>query len=113
MDKIIEFFTPTKLIIIASVILLFYLLRRYLKGPKCNKIKDLTNHIIIVTGANQGIGLPTAKAFAKMNGTIIMACRNEEKTLPVLEKLKEETSNNNIYFMKVDLSSMSSIRSFA
>lgn len=56
--------------------LTLYLIRRYIKGRNCNVKADLTNQVIIITGANGGIGLETAKILAKQGGTIIMGCRD-------------------------------------
>ena len=39
----------------------------------------------IVTGANTGIGAVTAKALAERGDRVILACRSEEKTRPVIE----------------------------
>lgn len=42
--------------------------------------RDLKGKTIIVTGANNGIGMETAKHFAQMKpGKLILACRNKER----------------------------------
>ena len=41
---------------------------------------DLTNKVVMVTGANTGIGLEAAKIFAGLHPKkLIVACRSEEK----------------------------------
>ena len=52
--------------------------KKYFNG-KINPFKnpDLTNKIVIITGANNGIGKETAKEISKTNATVIFACRNE------------------------------------
>ncbi len=41
---------------------------------------DLSNKVVMVTGANTGIGLETAKTFAGLHPKkLIIACRSEEK----------------------------------
>src|SRR5512138_3842331 len=69
--------------------------------------------VIIITGANRGIGYETARALAKnQNHLIIMACRNLEKSIPVGESIKLESHNPNIQVMALDLGSLASIREF-
>ncbi len=46
----------------------------------CRIKKDLKGQVVIVTGANSGIGVVTAKRFVKYGATVIMACRDEQRT---------------------------------
>ena len=39
-------------------------------------IPDLTGKVIIVTGANSGIGFEAAKALVRKGGQTILACRS-------------------------------------
>ncbi len=39
--------------------------------------------IVVITGANSGIGKETAKGLAEMGATVIMACRDLEKSTKV------------------------------
>jgi retinol dehydrogenase-12 len=68
--------------------------------------------ICIITGGNSGIGLATACEMAKMGYHLILACRSEERTKPIIEELIKTTGNSNIEFMKLDLSSLKSVREF-
>jgi retinol dehydrogenase-14 len=69
--------------------------------------------IVLITGANSGIGKETTKALAKKGATIVMACRNLTKANPVCEAIKQESGNRHIEVMQLDLASLSSIRQFA
>lgn len=41
---------------------------------------DLTGKVVVVVGANTGLGFEAAKHFAEMNpARLILACRNAEK----------------------------------
>jgi len=44
---------------------------------------------------------------------VILACRSSEKTLPVVDEIKEATGNTNVEFIQLDLSSLESIRHFS
>jgi NAD(P)-dependent dehydrogenase (short-subunit alcohol dehydrogenase family) len=73
----------------------------------------MMNRVIIITGANRGIGKATVRGLASNpKSTIIMACRNLVKSIPVCEEIKRETQNPNIEVMELDLGSFESIRSF-
>lgn len=54
-------------------------------GPKYKGQEDLTDKIVIVTGANSGIGKEVTLEFAKRNARVIMACRDKEKCEMVLK----------------------------
>lgn len=82
-------------------------------GPADIIHKDMTAKVVIVTGSNTGIGKETVRELARMGATVIMACRDSKKTLPVLEKLKSSTHNSNIVFIRLDLAELKSIQEFA
>ena len=69
----------------------------------------LASKTVLVTGANSGIGAVAAHSFASSGAIVYMACRNEEKTKPVIDKIIEDTSNQNVHFLKLDLASFESI----
>jgi len=68
--------------------------------------------IVLITGANSGIGKETAKSLAKMGATIIMACRNIELSMEAQKEIKDVSRDGNVELMKLDLSSIESIRKF-
>src|SRR5690554_6778067 len=68
--------------------------------------------ICIITGSNSGIGKSAAFEFAKRKATVVMACRNKERSQKALEEIREKTNNKNIKLMVIDLSSQKSIRNF-
>ena len=89
-----------------------YVLRQlYLR--KCKSNVRLDGKIVIVTGANAGIGLCTVTDLAKRGATIVMACRDMRKGEKALEKAKAESSSEDILLMHLDLSSLDSVRNFA
>ena len=72
----------------------------------------MTQEVVIITGANSGIGKSAALKFATEGYTVIMACRNMEKSKIVREEIIKESKNNEVYLKKVDLSSFKSINLF-
>jgi len=68
--------------------------------------------IVLITGANTGIGKETARALAKKSATVVMACRNLTKAIPVCESIQKESGNPQIEVLQLDLASLSSIRAF-
>ncbi len=67
---------------------------------------------VIITGANSGIGKAATMKFAMDGHTVIMACRNHEKSQPVRDQIAAETGNERVYLEEVDMSSFESIRKF-
>jgi len=56
---------------------LLALVKHYMNGGKNINFPYLKNKIIIVTGANTGIGYQTVLELAKLNAkTIVLACRS-------------------------------------
>ena len=62
----------------------------------CTSKVRLDGKIVIVTGANTGIGIQTVIDLARRGATVIMACRNLDKSKPALEKAKKESGSNDI-----------------
>lgn len=50
----------------------------------------LDEKIAIVTGANSGMGMATAKALADEGATVIMLCRSEKRGREAFEKLAQK-----------------------
>ncbi|MEZ4879729.1 MAG: SDR family oxidoreductase [Chitinophagales bacterium] len=69
--------------------------------------------IVVVTGANSGIGKVTATELAKIGATVVMVCRNEEKAKAIQEDINAVTGLNNVDLFICDFSSHESIKKFA
>ncbi len=70
-------------------------------------------YVAIITGANSGIGLETAKALARKQMTVVMACRNAEKALQAISTIKTAMPEAKLTFIPLDLANFSSIEEFA
>ncbi|MEK3726069.1 SDR family oxidoreductase [Paenibacillus sp. FSL H8-0034] len=69
--------------------------------------------IMIVTGANSGMGLATTIALAKQGCRVIMACRSPERGEQALQEAIKQSSSQDIELMRCDLASLESIHKFA
>ncbi|HSV77198.1 MAG TPA: SDR family oxidoreductase [Bacteroidales bacterium] len=70
------------------------------------------NSIVLITGANSGIGKATAIELAKTSATIVMACRSLERGKQAKSDIQEASGSEKIDLMICDLGSMKSIREF-
>ena len=68
--------------------------------------------IVIITGANSGIGKASAIKFAKEGFRVVMACRNLERSRVVQQEIIESTNNDSVELLQLDVSSFHSIRDF-
>ena len=78
-----------------------------------NNIPELTGKVIIITGANSGLGLESTKALAAKGATVIMACRNMGKAEKAKEEVLRAVPNAKLDLMQLDNASLVSVRAFA
>ncbi|MFW9878592.1 MAG: SDR family oxidoreductase [Candidatus Thorarchaeota archaeon] len=70
----------------------------------------MNDKIVVITGANSGIGKETGKVLAQMGATIIMICRNRERGEEALQEIKEKSQSENVELIIADLEDPESIR---
>ncbi len=87
--------------------------KKYANGGICHIRKDLRGKVVIVTGANTGIGRETALELASMGATIVLACRSRERTQAVLDEIAQRYQNARAVFIPLELSDLDSVRQFA
>ena len=76
-------------------------------------IPDLTDKIVIVTGANSGIGYEMARALARKQATVILACRNKDKGQAAERQIAQEYPGAKAELGLLDLSNLALVRRFA
>ena len=73
-----------------------------------DQIPDQTGRTAVVTGANSGLGLSTARELARTGAHVVLACRNLEKGEPALTEV-----GSGAELEQLDLASLESVKAFA
>ncbi|GJM41867.1 MAG: short-chain dehydrogenase [Ardenticatenaceae bacterium] len=77
-----------------------------------NDIPDLNEKVIVITGANSGLGLESTKAFAAKGATVVMACRNLSKAEKAKAEVLQSVPNAKLDLMALNNASLDSVRAF-
>jgi len=77
-----------------------------------DKVPSWPGSVVIITGANSGIGYETALELAKKDMEVILACRNMQKAEEAQSNILQEYPQARIRTMRVDMSSQKEIRKF-
>lgn len=105
-------YTYLKYFIGSATVIACYLFRRWLQGGTCYSKARLDGKTVVITGANCGIGKETALDMAIRGATVVMACRDVQRSQSSLHEIREKSRNSNVFLMTLDLSSLESIRKF-
>lgn len=73
----------------------------------------MAGKVAVITGANSGIGFETAKALAKKNATVIMACRNLSKAEEAKGKILQSNPSAKIETFHINTAVLQSVAKFA
>lgn len=71
---------------------------------------SMDGKVVVVTGANVGIGKETAVALAAMGATTVLACRNQEKAAAAAVEVKERSGNDDVPVVVLDLADLATVR---
>ncbi|MCV7334380.1 SDR family NAD(P)-dependent oxidoreductase [Mycolicibacterium senegalense] len=77
------------------------------------KIPDQSGRTAIVTGANTGLGLETAKALAAKGAHVVLAVRNLDKGEAAVEWISRSVRDADLELQRLDLGSLASVREAA
>ena len=72
--------------------------------------ESMKGKIVMITGANSGIGKAASQALAKMGATVVMVARNREKGEAAASDIIKESQNSSVDLLIADLSSLESVR---
>lgn len=81
-------------------------------GSRYGGNQNANGKVIIVTGANTGIGKETAWELARRGAKVYMACRDMKRCEEAREEIVLDTKNKYVYCRPCDLASLNSIRDF-
>ncbi|MHB8604756.1 MAG: SDR family oxidoreductase [Thermoplasmatota archaeon] len=73
----------------------------------------MDGRVVLVTGANSGIGRETARALARLGARVVMACRSVERGEEARAELLRENPAALLQVEKLDLASLREVRDFA
>ncbi len=76
-------------------------------------IPDLHGKVAVVTGANGGLGLETAKALAAAGAHVVLAARDAAKTESAVAEIRGATPDADLEVVPLDLGSLVSVRGAA
>jgi len=77
------------------------------------EVPDQTGKTVIITGGNNGIGKETAKVLLSKGAKVYIASRSEERSQQAIEELKRETGKESVFFLKLDLADLVSVKAAA
>jgi NAD(P)-dependent dehydrogenase (short-subunit alcohol dehydrogenase family) len=77
------------------------------------QISSQEGRVVVVTGANTGIGFEAARVFAVKGARVVLACRNPQLAEEAVQRILHGQPAADISFMKLDLASLESVRNFA
>ena len=73
----------------------------------------MKDKVVLVTGANSGIGKAASLALAKIGATVVMVARNKERGEAARSEIVRESRNGSVDLLLADLSSLESVRQLA
>jgi dehydrogenase/reductase SDR family protein 12 len=73
----------------------------------------MTGKVVLVTGANKGLGYAAALAMAKLNAEVHLVCRDPSRGTAARDDIAKAAGHNKVFLHQCDVSEYGSVRSFA
>src|SRR4051812_48282353 len=73
-------------------------------------IPDQHGRVAVITGANSGLGLESAKALARSGALVVMACRDPERGEKARQIVEDEATGESPRLQSLDLADLESVR---
>lgn len=77
------------------------------------QMPDQTGRTAVVTGANSGLGLVSARELARHGAHVVMACRSMDKAERAAEQIRGQVPGASLELRELDLASLAGVRAFA
>lgn len=104
------FWADNAIAITIGTIIFFSIAKWHFKGGVNHHYPNMAGKIVIITGANTGIGYECTNVIAGLGAEkVILACRNPKLGQEAVKKL----GHKNIEFMQLDLNDFKSVGEFA
>ncbi|WEH41921.1 oxidoreductase [Streptomyces sp. AM 2-1-1] len=84
-----------------------------IQGWNTRDIPDQSGRTAVVTGANSGLGLVTARELARRGARVLLACRDDERGEGAADRIRRAVPGADVAFVPLDLADLSSVREFA
>lgn len=76
-------------------------------------VPELDNQVFLVTGANTGIGLETARVLAERGARVLLGCRSADKASAAIASIRETAPDASLEHIPLDLGDLDSVRDAA
>lgn len=71
---------------------------------------DMKGRVAVITGANSGLGLETARDFVRRGAHVVMACRSPERARDARDELMRDGPPGTVELLALDLADLASVR---
>jgi dehydrogenase/reductase SDR family member 12 len=83
------------------------------RGWDESELQRMEGKVVLVTGANSGLGLAAAEGFARLGATVWLVVRSAERGEQARITIVERSGNVDVHVAVCDLSELESVRQFA
>ncbi|WP_225845969.1 oxidoreductase [Streptomyces sp. HPF1205] len=83
------------------------------EGWGAHRMPDMTGRLAVVTGANTGLGLCTARELARAGADVVLAVRSPARGKAAAASIMQAAPRSRVEVRRLDLADLASVRRFA